>query len=187
VQSGVGLLAGAVIFGTAMGGLFALAYAAAYGRVGRAGPARTALALGACAFVVLCLVPFLKYPANPPAVGDPDTLGERTALYLGMIAISALAALAAVRLRRDLAARAGPGAAILAAVAAYLVVVIAAAVVMPGVDEVPATFPAATLWDFRVASLAVQLAMWSVIALVFAAAAERVGQTQVSLVQPSRS
>ena len=34
------------------------------------------------AFVVVYLVPFLKYPANPPSVGDPDTIGKRTALVL---------------------------------------------------------------------------------------------------------
>jgi predicted cobalt transporter CbtA len=173
VQSGVGLLAGAAIYGTALGGLFALAFAAAYGRVSRVGPARTALALGLCAFVVLYLVPFLKYPANPPAVGHPDTIGERTALYLGMVAISALAALAALRLRRDLAARVRADVALLGAVATYLTVVIAGAAIMPAVDEVPAAFPATTLWDFRVASVAVQLAMWSVITLGFAVAAER--------------
>jgi hypothetical protein len=192
VQRGAGLLAGALIYGTALGGLFALVFAAVYGRVTRAGPVRTTLGLGACAFVVLFLVPFVTYPANPPGVGDAATIGERTALYLGMVAISALAALAAVRLRRDLATTARPGVALAGAVATYLVVVIAGAAIMPAVDEVPATFPATTLWDFRVASVAVQLAMWSAIALVFAVAAERriVGardQVQVSLVHPSRS
>ena len=47
----------------------------------------------------LYLVPFIKYPANPPSVGDPDTITKRTALYLIMILISLLAAIAAVRLR----------------------------------------------------------------------------------------
>jgi predicted cobalt transporter CbtA len=173
VQSGVGLLAGALIYGTALGGVFSLVFAAAYGRVSRAGPARTALGLGAVAFVVLYLVPFLKYPPNPPGVGDPDTIGERTWLYLGMVAISVLAALAALRLRRDLAARLRPDVALLGAVATFLVVVIVGAMIMPAVDEVPAAFPATILWDFREASLAVQLAMWSSIALVFGAAAER--------------
>jgi hypothetical protein len=98
-----------------------------------------------------------------------------------------------VRLHRDLAARLRPGAALGGAVATYLVVAGAAAAVMPGVHEVPAAFPATVLWDFREASLAVQLAMWATIALVFGAAAQRrivgvrAGQAQVSPVQPSRS
>jgi predicted cobalt transporter CbtA len=73
-----------------------------------ASPARTALWLAAGAFVVVFLVPFLKYPANPPSVGDPDTIGRRTELYLAMIVCSLLAAVAALRIRAWLAARRDP-------------------------------------------------------------------------------
>ena len=87
IQRSVGLLTAAVVYGLALGGLFALAFAAIYGRVGRVSPAKTALWLAAGAFVVVYLVPFLKYPANPPSVGNPDTIGHRTLLYVVMIAI----------------------------------------------------------------------------------------------------
>ena len=111
----------------------------ALGEVERdAGPARTALGLGAIAFVVLYLVPFLKYPPNPPSVGDPATIGDRTALYFGMLAISVLAAIAALRLRVQALDRLGPDRATPAAIGAFVLVVVAAGLVMPGVDEVPA-------------------------------------------------
>jgi predicted cobalt transporter CbtA len=174
VQGSIGLAAGACVYGISLGGLFALVYAGAYGRISRGGPARTALGLGAAAFVVVHLVPFLKYPPNPPSVGDPATIGDRTALYFGMLAISVLAAVAAVRLRMQALPRLGGDRATLAAIGAYVVVVVAAGLVMPAVDEVPQTFPATTLWDFRVASAGVQLVMWATISLVFAAAAQRV-------------
>jgi len=173
VQGSIGLFTGACIYGISLGGLFALVFAGAYGRLSRSGPARTAVGLGAGALLVLYVVPFLKYPANPPSVGDPATIGERTALYFGMMAISLLAAIAAVRLRLQLLARLSPDVATLAAVAAFIVVVIAAGLAMPAVDEVPATFPATTLWDFRVASVGVQFVMYTTIALVFGVAAER--------------
>ena len=51
---------------------------------------------------MIYVVPFVKYPPNPPGIGDPATIGERTALYFGMVAISVLAAIAALRVR-------GPG------------------------------------------------------------------------------
>ena len=174
VQSSIGLLTGACVYGASLGGIFALVYAGAYGRISRAGPVLTALGLGMAAFVVLYLVPFVKYPPNPPSVGNPATIGDRTALYFGMVAISVLAAIAAMRLRMQLLARARAEVATLAAAGAYLVVVVAGGLVMPGVDEVPATFPATTLWDFRLASAGVQLVMWTTIAVAFAAAAERV-------------
>ncbi len=50
-------------------------------------------------------MPFVKYPANPPSVGDPGTITKRTVLYLIMILISLLAAVTAVRLRELLAER----------------------------------------------------------------------------------
>jgi predicted cobalt transporter CbtA len=173
VQSSIGLAFAACVYGVSLGALFALVFAGVYGRISRAGPGRTALGLAAAAFVVLYLMPFVKYPPNPPAIGDPATIGDRTALYFGMVAISVLAAIAAVRVRVQLVARLGGDAATLCGVGAFVGVVAAAGLVMPDVNEVPRTFPATTLWDFRVASLGVQLVMWTTIGLVFAAAAGR--------------
>jgi len=175
LQKSLGLVSAAGVYGLAVGGIFALAFGFAYGRVGRASPARTALWLAAGAFVVAFLVPFLKYPANPPSVGDPDTIGRRTLLYVTILAISGLAAVAALRLRALLAARRrSAGGATLVAVAAYLAIVVAAAVALPGIHEVPADFPAVTLWRFREASIGMQAVMWATLGLVFAALAPRV-------------
>lgn len=174
VQSGAGLLTATVALGLALGGLFALVFALVYGRAGRAGPTATALWLGAAAFVVVVLVPFAVYPASPPGVGAPETLGERTLAYLAMIAISVLAAVAAVRARVALLRRATTAGATAAALALYGAVVVGAGLAMPPIDEVPPDFPATTLWDFRVASLGTQLVLWGALAAVFAAAAARV-------------
>lgn len=173
-QRGFGLLTASIVYGLSLGGLLALVFAVAYGRVGRASPARTALWLAAAAFVVVYLVPFVKYPPNPPAIGDPDTLGERTLLYLSMVAISILAAVAAVRLRVVLSRRVTRSSATLLAGASYLVVVVATGLALPGIHELPGDFPAATLWRFREASVGIQLVLWTTIGLVFAAAAQRV-------------
>jgi pimeloyl-ACP methyl ester carboxylesterase len=174
VQRSVGLLTAAIVFGLSMGGLFALAFAFAYGRVGRASPARTALLLAAGAFVVVYLVPFLKYPANPPSVGDPDTIGRRTELYLAMIVCSLLAAVAALRIRAWLAARRDPTTATVVAGLSYLAVVVAAGLILPGIHEVPKNFPATTLWRFREASIGMQAVLWATIGVIFSVAAQRV-------------
>jgi len=125
-------------------------------------------------FVVLYLVPFIKYPANPPSVGDPDTITKRTALYLIMILISLLAAIAAVRLRKVLSERWSGTTATLVAGFGFLLVVVVAGALLPPINEVPKTFPAVTLFRFREASLGMQLVIWTTIGLVFAATAERV-------------
>ena len=88
VQSTAGLLTAVAVYGAAMGGLFALAFAFLYGRIGDFSPRVLALLLAVAAFVALYYVPSLKYPANPPAVGEPDTIAFRTGLYLLMMLIS---------------------------------------------------------------------------------------------------
>jgi hypothetical protein len=181
VQRSWGLLTAAVVYGLALGGLFALAFAAAYGRVGRAGPARTSIWLAGSAFVTIYLVPFVKYPANPPSVGDPATIGKRTAVYLIMILISLVAAIAAVRLRGILAERGSGSTALLAAGAGYLCVVTIAGILLPSINEVPKAFPAVTLFRFREASIGMQAVVWTTIGFVFAGTAQRVmaGQTML--------
>lgn len=173
VQAGLGLFTAVMVYSAAFGGLFALVFAFAYGRMpGTFTPRGTALLLAALGFVALYIVPNLKYPANPPSVGNPATIGLRTALYFGMIAISIAAMACAVSLKRLLASRHGDWNATLMAAAFYLVLVVLAALVLPAVNEVPAGFPAVVLWNFRMASLGAQVIMWTTLALAFGAAAQ---------------
>ena len=174
VQRTAGLLTAAVVYGLALGGLFALAFGYVYGRVAREGPRGTALWLAASAFAVLFLVPFIKYPANPPGVGSPDTIGHRTLLQLTMVAISVVAAIAAVRVRRAASRRVSPTGAAAIAGAAYLAMVVVAGLAMPAVQEVPRAFPATTLWQFRQASVGMNAVLWATIGVLFAVAAPRV-------------
>ena len=154
IQRTVGLLTATCVYGLALGGLFALVFAAVQGRVSRLRPSATAGLLALAGYTIVFAVPFLKYPANPPGVGDPGTIGRRTALYLAMIAVSILAAIIAYRVGRTLGLP-------LAALAVYLVLVVAAALVLPGVHEVPKNFPADTLWHFRLSSLGTQACIWA--------------------------
>jgi hypothetical protein len=112
-------------------------------------------------------VPALKYPANPPSVGEPDTIKYRTGLYFLMMAISIASTLGALRLRRSMVPRFGTWNASLLALGVYLVVMTAVFSLLPGVNEVPATFPAVTLWDFRIASLGIQTVLWGSIGVLF--------------------
>jgi predicted cobalt transporter CbtA len=173
VQAGIGLFTGVMVYNVAFGGLFALAFGLAYGRMGDCDPRATAALLAVLGVVAIYIVPNIKYPANPPSVGDPATIGTRTALYFSMIAISLAAMIAAGMLRLRLLARHGPWNAFLIAAAAYLIVVVIVGLALPPVDEVPAEFPAVVLWRFRIASAGAQLIMWTTIGLLFGAVAER--------------
>src|SRR6185436_525177 len=70
IQANLGIGVGMIALGIALGALFAVAYAICLGRVGGVRPRQLALLVAAGAFVAVYLVPFLKYPANPPAVGQ---------------------------------------------------------------------------------------------------------------------
>jgi hypothetical protein len=173
VQSTVGLLTGVVVYGCAFGGIFALVFAYAHGRLGRLSPRATAAMLAAAAFVVLILVPQIKYPANPPSVGNPDTIGLRTALYFGMLVVSVAAAVAAFGTGRGLVARLGTWNAALVGGAAYLAAMVVAMLVLPPINEVPSEFSAIVLWRFRLASLGIEAVLWTTLGLVFGAVIER--------------
>jgi predicted cobalt transporter CbtA len=173
VQAGIGLFTGVMVYSTAFGGLFALVFAFVHGRTGDFGPRATSALLAAAGLIAVYVVPNLKYPANPPSVGDPATIEMRTALYFAMMAISLAAMIGSVTLGRRLLAGYGAWNATLTAAAAYLIVMIAVGLRLPTVNEVPNQFPAVVLWQFRMASLGAQLIMWATIGLAFGALTER--------------
>jgi predicted cobalt transporter CbtA len=186
VQAGIGLFTGVMVYNVAFGGLFALAFALAYGRMGDFGPRVTAALLAALGLVAIYIVPNLKYPANPPSVGDPATIGMRTGLYFSMIAISLATMIAASMLRLRLLARHRAWNAFLIAAAGYLIVVSAVSLALPAINEVPGEFPAVVLWRFRIASAGAQLIMWATIGLAFGALTERAAITSHAGLQIKR-
>lgn len=173
-QAGLGLLTGTVVYGAAFGGLFALAFAYAYGRVGVADPRGMALLLAAGGFLAVFMVPDLKYPSNPPSVGQPETIGSRTELYFAMMACSTGAMAAAVAIRQRLLPARGTWSAALLAAGFYAAFIVVVMLVLPAVQEVPDGFDAVVLWRFRLATIAMQFVMWCTLGLLFGALAERV-------------
>ncbi|WP_329059731.1 CbtA family protein [Amycolatopsis sp. NBC_01480] len=199
VQANVGIGAGMILFGLAMGLLFTVVYTVCLGRVGKVRPRTLALLVAGGGFLGLYLVPFLKYPANPPSIGHPDTIGDRGALYLVMVVGSLVFLAAAVWLGRRLAPRLGNWNASLIAAAAFVVVIGILMAVLPPLGHLAANvaqygvqptetplplknpagaivypgFPADTLFDFRFNSVIAQVILWGVLGLSFGPLAER--------------
>ena len=166
-QSGLGLFTGVAVYGAAIGGLFALVFAYAYGRVGKLGPRALSAWLALAAFIAIVIVPNIKYPANPPSIGDPETIGYRTGLFFLMIAISIAAMVFSLKVRRHALARFGAWNASIIAAAFFVLVITAVQMSLPAINEVPAAFPAALLWKFRLAAIGMQVIMWTTIGLLF--------------------
>ena len=172
-QAGLGLLTGVVTYGAAFGGLFSLVFAYAYGRVGALSARALSAWLALGAFIALVIVPNIKYPANPPSVGDPETIGMRTGLFFLMIAISLAAMVFSLKVRRRAALKLGAWNGSIVAGVLFVVIIAAVQLSMPTINEVPAAFPAALLWKFRVAAIGMQVIMWTTIGLLFGAMVER--------------
>jgi hypothetical protein len=176
VQKSLGLLTGAAVYGTAIGGLFGLAFAFAWGRMDITHPRALAAVLAAMGFIAIVLVPTFKYPANPPSVGNPETIGVRTAAFFLLIACSVAAMVLALQVRRRFSIRLGGWNSSLLAAALFLLIVAIVAHFLPAIDEVPAGFPVTLMWRFRVASLGMQAVIWATLGLLFGWLTERDGQ-----------
>jgi predicted cobalt transporter CbtA len=198
VQANAGLGFGLLIFGVAMGALFAVVFCVIAGRARGIGPRALSALLAAGAFIAVYLVPFVKYPPNPPAVGQADTIRGRTGWYLVLVLASVVLAVVAVWLARRLAARLGAWNGGLLATAAYLVPIAVVEVLLPGIDETPQPlrdasgaivypgFPADVLYEFRLLALGTQLVLWATIGVVFGTLAGRLlGERADGVQQPS--
>jgi hypothetical protein len=179
VQANIGMGFGVLAFGVAMGALFAVAYCVVYGRVGNLSPRLLSVLLAGGMFLSCYVVPFLKYPASPPAVSLEETIRQRTLLYLLMVVLSVVLLAAAVWLGRSLVERFDAWSATLIAAAVYVVAVATVMLALPTIDETPGDFPADVLYDFRLYSLGTQLVLWAIIAVVFGSMAHRLlGESQ---------
>jgi len=93
------ILAG-VILGTSIGALFGIVFALSRNSLPGNNDVKKALVLAGIMWVTMFLIPFLKYPANPPTVGDPETVVLRSILYLSFITISGFGAVCFYKLSK---------------------------------------------------------------------------------------
>lgn len=156
-----------LLYGALIGVIFGVVFAAIRHRSRLRSDFDRAIGLAAVGFATIALVPALKYPANPPAVGSPDTVDQRTAAYLTLLALSIIATFATWRVSRWLRGRGMADHVRAPMVAAgYLAAVTVAYVVWPGNPdrvEVPATL----VWRFRVAAVGGAATLWAVLGVTF--------------------
>lgn len=184
LQRGTGRFAAYALGGAAFGLLFGLTYAVLRRR--HAEPLRCAALTGVVLAGAITISPWLKYPPNPPAVGDPATLAQRQQLYALLILVSAVVLFGLVALAGRLRAAQWAEHRRVAAV------VIAAAVAMAAVFALfppppdAASAPADLVWRFRVASLATNLVVWTGLALGFGVIAAGSQRKVAASVSPGR-
>jgi hypothetical protein len=175
----VGLFFATGLFGVTVGGVFGIFYAFFRERLAAGSDLKRSISLAGAIFAGAFLIPFLKYPANPPAVGDPSTISERTAAYFTLIALSLLAILLAWLAARTLRTRGVSASRRRLLVGAGLVIVVGVQFLFLPAAPSTGEFPSGTLWAFRLSSFGTQLAFWVGFGLLFGVLCERARRKDV--------
>ncbi len=88
-----GLLVASIVFGISFSILFGIIYNFLHPSFPKTTTMTKTIILALIIWSTLFLVTSLKYPANPPAVGNPDTITYRQSLYTGFLILSGVTAL----------------------------------------------------------------------------------------------
>jgi predicted cobalt transporter CbtA len=162
-----GEIVAATIIGISLASLFGVVFAYSRNSLPASNNKKKALILAGLMFFVLFLVPALKYPANPPAVGNPATIYYRESLFIGFIAVSGFGTLGLALLYRKLGKnqskrKIGIPLIIYAAImaGAYLVF-------PPNPDKI--TIPTDLIMSFRIASVFTISIFWGLLGIIFGA------------------
>jgi hypothetical protein len=161
----VGFLVATLAVGLALGVLYGVIHALLH-RDDSSDAWGRALRLGGGAFFALTLVPYLRYPSNPPGVGEPDTIGTRSHLWEVSLVIGLVGAVVAALVARGLRDRGVRGSVRQIAVVGVLAATVALTYVLPDNTD-PIKAPVHLIWDFRLLSLATLALLWGGLASTF--------------------
>ncbi len=158
-QKGGQVLAGAIL-GTSMGGLFGIVYVLSRNALPQGSDLKKSIILAAVMWLTIYIIPFLKYPANPPTVGDPETVVLRSILFLSFIVLSGFGAVGFFQLYKRLQSKK------IAAFVGYGIFIVVIFVLMPpNPDEV--TAPMDLVNGFRAMSVVAVTTFWISLPIIF--------------------
>jgi predicted cobalt transporter CbtA len=161
-QRGGEIVAGTIL-GLSIGSLFGIVFAYTHSSVPGSNNKKKALIVAGIMWLVLFLMPALKYPANPPAVGDPETIYYRQSLYVAFLAISGFSALGLAFLYRKMGALNIKKAII---PAAYAAIISGAYLAMPANPD-PINAPMDLVMGFRITSAITISVFWGLLGVIF--------------------
>jgi len=181
-----GEVVAAAMYGISLSALFGIVFV--YSRRSLPGftNKKKALFLAAVMFFVIFLIPALKYPANPPAVGNPSTIYYREMLYVGFIAVSGFSALALAFSYRRLQIYFPEKPIWLIVPLIYTVIIISAYIVFPPNPD-KATIPTDLIISFRVASISTIGIFWGVLGIIVGVLWDKFKLHETNKIAPSSS
>jgi predicted cobalt transporter CbtA len=164
-QKGGEIIAGTIL-GLSIGSLYGIVFAYTRGSIsGTNNNKKKALIVAGIMWLVLFLMPALKYPANPPAVGDPETIYYRQSLYVGFLAISGFSALGLSFLYSKMTSSSNTKKTIIIP-SAYAAIMAGAYLAMPANPD-PINAPIDLVIGFRITSAITISVFWALLGIIF--------------------
>ena len=155
------------MLGTSLVPLFGVVFAYSRSSLPASNNKKKALILAGLMFFVLFLVPALKYPANPPAVGNPATIYYRESLFIGFIAVSGFSTLGLALLYRKLGKNQSKRKIGIPLIIYAAIMIGAYLVFPPNPDRI--TIPMDLILSFRIASVFTTSIFWGLLGIIFGA------------------
>lgn len=160
----LGLFIGFLLYGGAWGLLFGLLAYAIRPWFAEIGYGKQGFFLAVLLGWAVAIFPLLKYPANPPGVGELETIGYRQQLFLGFIALSLIGTVVALACERRL--RRTGGLARAGVIVTYAVGLAMLFLAFPSNPD-PVRLPPGLVGEFRFLSLLGQLVLWTAMGGMF--------------------
>jgi predicted cobalt transporter CbtA len=170
-----GLFLGWFLYGLSWASLFGAIYFLAQKWLPGAGAWQRGLVMAGLAYWAIALLPFLKYPANPPGVGDPATIDYRQTIYLTVLGLSIVGAALSVLLYRQFAPRLDGMKSWLPPLLFIGIFSLTIYLAMPGNPDA-IRMPLEVVQNFRVLSFSGLTVFWAAFGLGFAWLAQRFAQ-----------
>jgi predicted cobalt transporter CbtA len=162
-QKGGEIIAGTIL-GLSIGSLYGIVFVYTRGLISGTNNKKKALIVASVMWLVLFLMPALKYPTNPPAVGDPETIYYRQSLYVAFLAISGFSALGLAFLYRKMPSSLNTKKAIIPL--AYAAIMAVAYLAMPSNPD-PINAPIDLVIGFRITSAITISVFWALLGVIF--------------------
>src|SRR5829696_8297191 len=167
-QKGGEIIAGTIL-GLSIGSLYGIVFAYTRGSISGTNNKKKALIVASIMWFVLFLMPALKYPPNPPAVGNPETIYYRQSLYVAFLAISGFSALGLAFLYRKMMMASSNNTkkkAIIIPSAVYAAIMAGAYLAMPANPD-PINAPIDLVIGFRITSAITISVFWALLGIIF--------------------
>lgn len=162
-----GEIAGGTILGISFGALFGIIFAYSRSSLlpGLSSNKKKALVLAGIMWFVLFVVPVLKYPANPPAVGDPETIYYREGLYITILAISGFTTLGMFLIYSRKLNNITPKKKKFVVSVVYASIIVSAFLILPSNPD-KITVPMNLVQGFRVTSFITMSIFWGLLGII---------------------